>query len=151
MIELQTGRIIFPEPDITLSPLLPYADFISDFPKDKIIQIRDMKNGYIWYDIREKVYDNKILVYLCFNPQGNLEFVELYPQSFDLNATRQWETRTLEEAQKDKKCCDEWLVRFCGLQSEENIFPWGSVSAYFDPHSYSSGICIHYTSRTERN
>lgn len=151
MIELQTGKIIFPELDITISPSLQYADFISDFPKDKIIQIRDMRNGYIWYDIREKVYDNKIPVHLCFNPQGNLEFVELYPQSFDLDTIRHWERWTPEEAQKDKKYCDEWLVRFCGLQSEENFFSWGSISAYFDPRSCSSGICIHYTSKTERN
>ena len=60
MIELQTGKITFPELNITVSPLLHYADFISDFPKDKITQIRDMRNGYIWYDIKEKVYDNKI-------------------------------------------------------------------------------------------
>ena len=46
-IELQTGKIIFPELDITVSPLLRYDDFISDFPKDKIIQIRDMRNGYM--------------------------------------------------------------------------------------------------------
>ena len=86
MIELQTGKITFPELNITVSPLLHYADFISDFPKDKITQIRDMRNGYIWYDIKEKVYDNKIPVYFCFNPQKNLEFVNLYPQHFDLKA-----------------------------------------------------------------
>ena len=65
MIELQTGKITFPELNITVSPLLHYADFISDFPKNKITQIRDMRNGYIWYDIKEKVYDNKIPVYFC--------------------------------------------------------------------------------------
>ena len=54
MIELQTGKITFPELNITVSPLLHYADFISDFPKDKITQIRDMRNGYIWYDIRSE-------------------------------------------------------------------------------------------------
>jgi len=144
LIELQTGKIIFPELNIIVSPLLHYADFISDFPKNKIIQIRNMGNGYIWYDMREKVYDNKIPVHICFNPWGNLEFVELYPQSFDLNAIRHWENWTSEEMQKDKKYCDEWLVRFCGLQSEENLFSWGSISSYFDPRSCSSGICIHY-------
>ena len=36
LIELQTGKITFPELNITVSPLLHYADFISDFPKDKI-------------------------------------------------------------------------------------------------------------------
>ncbi len=41
-----------------------------------------------------------------------LEFVELYPQIFDLNAIRHWENWTPEEAQKDEKYCDEWLVRF---------------------------------------
>ena len=53
MIELQIGKIIFPELDITVSPLLHYADFISDFPKDKIIQIRDMKG---------KVYEIKSII-----------------------------------------------------------------------------------------
>lgn len=145
MIDLQTGKITFFELGITVSPLLYRTDFISDFPKDKITQIRDMKNGYVWYDVREKVYDCKIPVFLCFNPQKNLEFVELFPQSFDLNAIRHWENWTPEEAQKDKKYCDEWLLRFCGLQSDANSFSWGSISAYFDPRSYSSGICIHYT------
>ena len=145
MIELQTGKITFPELNITVSPLLHYADFISDFPKDKITQIRDMRNGYIWYDIKEKVYDNKIPVYFCFNPQKNLEFVNLYPQHFDLNAILHWDCWTPEEAQKDKRYCDEWLMRFCGLKNEENLFSWGSISSYFDPRSCSSGICIHYT------
>ena len=67
---------------------------------------------YIWYDIKEKVYDNKIPVYFCFNPQKNLEFVNLYPQHFDLNAIQHWECWTPEEAQKDKRYCDEWLMRF---------------------------------------
>ena len=151
MIEVQTGKIIFHELNITVSPLLHYADFISDFPKDSILQIRDMKNGYIWYDMREKIFDSKIPVHLCFNPQGNLEFVELYPQSFDSNAIRHWENWTPEEAKKDKKYCDEWLARFCGLQREENLFAWGAISSYFDPRSCSSGICIHYTKRTEIN
>ena len=65
MIELQTGKITFPELNITVSPLLHYADFISDFPKNKITQIRYMRNGYIWYDIKEKVDDNKIPVYFA--------------------------------------------------------------------------------------
>ncbi len=147
MIELQTGKIIFPELNITVSPLLHHTDFISDFPKEKIIQIRDMKNGYIWYDMREKIYDHKIPVQLCFNPQGNLEFVELYPQSFDLNAIQHWEDWTPEEAEKDKKYCDEWLMRFCGLHGGENLFPWGSVSSYLDPRSCSSSIWIRYTKR----
>ena len=84
MIELNTGKITFPELNITLSPLLHSTDFISDFPKDKILRVRDMKNGYIWYDISEKVYDTKIPVDLCFNPQGNLEFIELFPTKYRL-------------------------------------------------------------------
>lgn len=148
LIELKTGKIIFTELNTTVSPLLQYADFISHFPKDKIIQIRDMKNGYIWYDIREKLYDNKIPVQLCFNPQKTLEFVELYPQSFDLNIIRHWENWTLEEVEKDKKYCDAWLMKFCGLQSEENLFSWGSISSYLDPRSGGRGICIHYTERS---
>ncbi|MCD7886610.1 MAG: hypothetical protein LUG44_03180 [Clostridiales bacterium] len=144
MIELQTGKIIFPELNITIVPLLHYADFLSDFPKNKIIQIRDMRNGYAWCDIREKVYDNKIPVAFCFNPQGVLELVHLYPQSADATASQHWEYWTLEEAQKDKMYCDKWLVNVCGLKNEENLFPWGSVSSYFDPRSCSSGICIHY-------
>ena len=151
MIELQTGKIIFPELNIAVSPLLHHADFIYGFPKDKIVQIRNTKNGYIWYEVREKIYDNKIPVHLCFNLQGNLEFVELYPQIFDLNAIWHWENWTPEKVKKDKKYCDEWLVRFFGLQSEENLFSWGSVSSYLDPRSCSSGICIHYTERTEIN
>ncbi len=57
LIELQTGKIMFPELNITVAPLSHDADFISAFPKDKIIQVRDMGNGYLWYHIREKVYD----------------------------------------------------------------------------------------------
>ncbi|MFR5401524.1 MAG: hypothetical protein ACLTH3_16685 [Lachnospira sp.] len=64
MIELQTGKITFPELNITVSPLLHYADFISDFPKDKITQIRDMRNGYIWYDIKEKFMTTKSCLFL---------------------------------------------------------------------------------------
>ncbi len=122
MIEIQTGNIIFPELNRTISPLLHYSDFISVFPTDHILQIRDMKNGYIWYDMRETIYDNKIPVYLCFNPQKALEFVNLYPQSFDINVIRHWEEWSPEEVEKDKKYCDEWLVKFCGLQNEENFF-----------------------------
>lgn len=150
MIELQTGTIIFPELDITISPLLQHADFIADFPKERILQIRDMKNGYLWYDIRETVYDDKIPVQLCFNPRGNLEFIELYPQSLDVDAMWSWENWTAEEAQRDKKYCEEWLGRHCGLQEEENLFSWGSISAYFDPRSCSSGISIHYKEGMER-
>lgn len=149
MIEIQTGRIYFPELDITVSPLMQRADFNSSFPKDKIIQIRDMKNGYIWYDIREKVYDNKILVQLCFNPQESLELVELYPQYLDLNAISNCESCSPKEVQKNKKYCDKWLVKFCGLKREENLFSWGSISACYDPRACSSSICIHYKARTD--
>lgn len=62
MIELNTGKITFPELNITLSPLLHSTDFISDFPKDKILRVRDMKNGYIWYDISEKFMTPKFLL-----------------------------------------------------------------------------------------
>lgn len=146
MIELNTGKITFPELNITLSPLLHSTDFISDFPKDKILRVRDMKNGYIWYDISEKVYDTKIPVDLCFNPQGNLEFIELFPQNTDSNAILHLKNQTPTEIMKNKKrYCDEWLMKFCGLGNEENSFWWGSISSRFDPRSYSSGICIHYT------
>ena len=149
MIESQTGKIIFHELDVTLSPLMHYSDFIAVFPKDKIIRIRDMRTGYIWYDIREKIYDNKIPVQLCFNPQKNLEFVQLYPQYCDLNNIQSWENWTSEAAQKDKKYCDEWLVRFCGLHSKENFFSWGAIASYYDPRSAGSGIYIHYTAMTK--
>ena len=149
LIEIQTGNIIFPKLNRTISPLLHYTDFIAMFPKNHILQIRDMENGYIWYDMRETIYDNEIPIHLCFNPQKALEFVNLYPQSFDINAIRHWEEWSPEEVEKEKKYCDEWLVKFCGLQNEENFFSWGSVSSYFDPRSCSSGISIHYTNRTD--
>ena len=61
-----------------------------------------MKNGYIWYDIREKIYDCKIPVHICFNPQKRLEFIDLYPQFFRLNTNSAWENWTPEQAEKDK-------------------------------------------------
>lgn len=150
LIELQTGKIVFPELDITLQPFMHYSDFITVFPKDKIIHIRDMRTGYIWYDLREKVCDNKIPVQLCFNPQEKLEFVQLYPQYYDPNNIPSWENWTPKAAQEDKKYCDEWLVRFCGLHSEENFFPWGSIASYYDPRSVGSGIYIHYTQMAKK-
>lgn len=144
MIELQTGNITFPELGITLLPLLHHTDFITRFPKENIMEIRDMKNGYIWYDIREKIYDCKIPVHICFNPQKRLEFIDLYPQFSCLNTNSTWENLTLEQVEKDKKYCDEWLLRFCNLQSGLNSFAWGSISVYFDPRSCCSGIWIHY-------
>lgn len=60
MIELQTGKITFPELNITVSPLLHYADFISDFPKDKITQIRDMMLDKIFENIHSVSYSKDI-------------------------------------------------------------------------------------------
>lgn len=76
MIELQTGKITFPELNITVSPLLHYADFISDFPKDKITQIRDMRNGYILEQngirvVSERTRTTRTLSILCLPCDGS--------------------------------------------------------------------------------
>lgn len=139
MIELKTGKIVFSELDMAVRPLMAREDFVLSFPGDRILQIRDMKNGYIWYDVREKIYEEKIPLGLCFNPRGELEFVEIYPQ---FAGGRQ---SAAEEGKREKEYCDRWLVEFCGLKRAENSFPWGTLSSYFDPRSYSAGISLHYT------
>lgn len=147
MIELQTGNFIFPELSISLSPLHCINDFVSIFPKDSIENIRDMNNGYIWYDVREKIYeiDYKIPVWMCFNPEGQLEFINLYPQVLDTKVHREWADWTENETKKDKEYCETWLSKYCGLTQEKNEFTWGTITAFFDPCSASCGIGIRYT------
>lgn len=146
MIDLQTGNFTFPELSISLTPLYFRNDFISIFPKDRIIKIRDMGNGYIWYDVREKVYDTdfKIPVWICFNPQDELEYIDLYPQAFDAKANRMWAAWTEDEMKRDKKYCNEWLIKYCRLKQDENQFTWGTITVYYDPRSASCGICMKY-------
>lgn len=150
MIDLRTGNFIFPELSISLLPLYCRNDFISTFPRDRIEKIRDMKNGYIWYDVREKIYetDFRVPVWMCFNPQNQLEVIHFYPQAFDAKVHREWAAWTEENMKKDKKYCEDWLSNYCSLVHGENDFTWGTIIAFFDPRSASCGIEIRYTNKT---
>lgn len=152
MIDIKTGEILLGDIKFLIFPLMSKEQFTASFPKDKILKKRDMGHGYVWFDIKGKIYGQKFPVELCFNPSDQLEFVYLYPQyssGVNLKETtlKEWIENTVEET----KFCNEWLLKNCGLQNKNNKFsygeitsPYGDIISYYDPRSYSSGICIHY-------
>lgn len=145
MIDIKNGRITFCDISLQLSPKYLKNNFQNEFPENRVVRSRDMGNGYIWYDIKEQIYknDNSIRISICFNPEGFLEHIKLFPQSYG-DPTSSWSDWTPLQMQEDKKLCDEWLKRFCKLKSEKNYFNWGTIYSYFDIKSGCSGIGINY-------
>lgn len=147
MINLVTGGVIFCDRVIELLPLSSKQNFATTFPPNAIEKIRNMRNGYIWYELSAKIYPNDDIfpVWLCFNPQDQLEFVQLYPSCFRTGTNHTWDDWTEEKMVQDKKFCDDWLSKYTGLDSDETTFSWGSISSFCDKRGGGCGVAIRYT------
>ena len=149
MINVDTGSVFIYENNIELSPALSRDNFIQLYPQNSVKQIRDMNNGYIWYDLKEKIYpnDNQIAISLCFAPNGYLQHIHIYPQYYGTEVNRSWSDWSPEDMERDKEYCNNWLTRYCGLKNSFNQYSWGELSSFSDPRSCTSGIIINYVKR----
>ncbi len=145
MINLYNGSITFESNAIILSNELNKKEFLIKCPQDRILNIHDMNNGYVWYKLKEQLYRNEhnMIVSMCFAPSNSLFCIHIYPL-FDDCLNKSWKDASYEQMQKEKEYCDYILLKYCNLTAESHKFPWGIIVAEADNRNLCSSIIINY-------
>ena len=147
MIKLYSGSIIFRDLSLEVEPWMTSQEFRNRFPADRIVRENALGNGYLWLDVRERLYEGEecIPISFCFNADGELEYVDLFPQHAG-TPPEDWEARkswSAEEQKKDLKACSAWLLIHCGI-TQSAKFLWGNIGTFTEPKSGVCGINLHY-------
>lgn len=144
MIDLTTGSITLPESSVVLTPLMEREEFLRTF-RGMVRPFCDIREGYLWYTIREKVYpdDSPVIIALCFNPQHRLQLVDFHPveSSFSRCADGFW---SADQQEKEERSCLDWLESRTGIRRSAD-YPWGLIRGGYEPSSADCCVSLFYS------
>lgn len=110
------------------------------YPDNKI---QDMGNGYFWIYFSDIAVGDKIFYpSVCFNGE-RLFMVDFWFKCKGEKIVTDWNDWSEEYERNQQKKFKKWLTQQIGAKRQ---FPWGSIGAYYDPKSSTSGIAVKYVS-----
>ncbi len=110
------------------------------YPDNKI---RDMGNGYFWIYFSDiAVGDKTFYPSVCFDGD-RLFMVDFWFKCKGEKIVTDWNDWSEEYERNQQKKFKKWLTQQIGAKRQ---FPWGSIGAYYDPKSSTSGIAVKYVS-----
>ena len=112
----------------------------SSLPTSDVIEKRDMKNDYIWYDVAPaNIYDRLIAISLCFH-NGLIDSVSIYA-CHEGDFTKSWGDWSETTERSNAEAVKAWLT---SLGYPAGVYDWGEVWAGYDAKSASGYGGIRY-------
>lgn len=127
------GKIFFGMKKEELLEILEKSDILK--------KRRGLGNGYEWFDLWVNLFDDTFLISACFNPNQQLEIIELYPyltkDKLSSEGEVSWEQATKSGLMEDKKICNNWLRKH-----RFSLHILNHATVFLDEKSFSAGIII---------
>lgn len=139
IINKTNGCLTFEE--VVLSPQTAYTSLRLAFPNNNIWEVG---NGYVWIYFSDIVIADKTFhLSVCFFHE-QLHSVDFWFQCKGEKNIADWNEWSEEYELAQQRKFDQWLTEQIG---KERRFTWGTIGAYYDRKSATSGIAANYKIR----
>jgi hypothetical protein len=142
MIDPSNGTFSIDDAEISVSPLLTMAEFLSS-TLGKGAQSRGSNDGWSRWNFRTTVHGRKFAFTLFFHGRG-LSMVHFAP----IVGNESWANWSVGAEQTRKLEYDRLLVEILGSPPYE--FPWGSATAGIDLKTGDACMVVRYVGKSYR-